>query len=176
MVERQLGQLQDVSRLHGQISVVALLNLVIDLLAIWKETNPDWTLASRDSFLLLQQVFLENFEIDPRRPAADPSRAAHRGALQNPHEPEAQWSSKSTTRDKSWVGYKVQVAETLQEEPRQAGEPTANFLTALVTQDAPDSDKAGMARVLDEQQEMGLERPATLYVDGCESCPLLARP
>ncbi len=136
-----------------------------DLLAIWLQAGPDWTLASRDSFLLLQQVFLENFEIDPSGPLKT-HRAQPTGALQNPHEPEAQWSSKSTTRDKSWVGYKVQVAETVQPEPRQAGEPTANFLTALVTQDAPDSDKAGLARVLVEQQEMGLERPATLYVDG----------
>jgi hypothetical protein len=34
---------------------------------------------------------------------------------------EAQWSSKSTTRDKSWVGYKAQVAETVQAQPRATG-------------------------------------------------------
>ncbi|RPJ60128.1 MAG: hypothetical protein EHM23_11500 [Acidobacteria bacterium] len=110
-------------------------------------------------------MFLENYEIDPAGPLKT-HRAQPTGVVQNPHEPEAQWSSKSTTRDKSWIGYKVQVAETVQQDPRQAGEPTANFLTALVTQDAPDSDKAGLARVLVEQQEMGLERPETLYVDG----------
>jgi len=136
-----------------------------DMLAIWLEAGPDWPLASRDSFLLLQQVFLENFEIDLAGPLKT-HRAQPTGAVQNPHEPEAQWSSKSTTRDKAWIGYKVQVAETVQDEPRCGGEPTANFLTALVTQDAPDSDKAGLALVLQEQQEMGLASPETLYVDG----------
>jgi len=136
-----------------------------DMLSIWQETSSDWQLASRDSFLLLQQVFLENYEIDANGPLKT-HRAQPTGAVQNPHEPEAQWSSKSTTRDKSWIGYKVQVAETVQEEARPAGEPTANFLTALTTQDAPDSDKAGLALVLQEQQKMGLAPPAVLYADG----------
>jgi transposase len=97
---------------------------------------------------------------------AQKMRSQPTGAVHNPHEPEAQWSSKSTTKDKSWVGYKVQVAETVQEHPRAAGEPTANFLTAMVTQNAPASDKPGMAQVLSEQHDMGLEAPSILYVDG----------
>ena len=102
-----------------------------DMLAdLASKPAPTGQLASRDSFLLLQQVFLENYEIDPAGPLKT-HRAQPTGAVQNPHEPEAQWSSKSTTRDKSWVGYKVQVAETVQEEPAPAGEPTANFLTAI---------------------------------------------
>ena len=60
----------------------------------------------------------------------------------------------------------MQVAETVQDEPRESGEPTASFLTAVVTQDAPASDKAGMAKAFAEQQRLGLEPPATLYVDG----------
>jgi transposase len=36
----------------------------------------------------------------------------------------------------------------------------------MVTQNAPASDKAGMAQVLAEQQEMGLQSPSALYVDG----------
>jgi len=58
----------------------------------------------------------------------------------------------------------------VQEQPRQTGEPTANFLTAIVTQDAPASDKPGMAEVLDEQHDMGLESPSALYVDGAYVC------
>jgi hypothetical protein len=135
------------------------------MLSIWQETRCDWQLASRDSFLLLQQVFLEKYEIDSTG-SLKTHRAQPAGAVQNPHEPEAQWSSKSTTRDKAWIGYKVQVAETVQDEPRSAGGPTANFLTALVTQDAPDSDKAGPALVLREQRERGLAPPETLYADG----------
>lgn len=136
-----------------------------DMLTIWKDSASAERFFSRDSFLLLQRVFLENFEFDPagrtQQTRAQPSDAVH-----NPHEPEAQWSSKSTTKDKHWVGYKVQVAETVQDQPREAGEPTANFLTAIVTQNAIASDKAGMTKVLSEQQRLGLESPSVLYVDG----------
>ena len=34
---------------------------------------------------------------------AQETRAQPTGAVHNPHEPEAQWSSKSTTKDKTWV-------------------------------------------------------------------------
>ena len=136
-----------------------------DLLTIWKEVAGLWPIASRDSFLLLQRVFLENYEfaLDGR---AQQTRCQPTGSVYNPHEPEAQWSSKSTTKDKTWVGYKAQVAETVQEQPRQAGEPTANFLTAIGTQDAPASDKPGMTQALREQKEMSLELPSELFVDG----------
>ena len=136
-----------------------------DMLAIWKDAAGCWPIIERDSFVLLQRVFLENYALDAEG-RAQKTRAQPTGAVHNPHEPEAQWSSKSTTKDKTWGGYKTQVAETVQEQPRQAGEPTANFLTAIVTQNAPASDKAGMAEVFDEQQAMGLEMPGTLYVDG----------
>ena len=136
-----------------------------DMLAIWKGAAGCWPIVARDAFVLLQRVFLENYTVEPGG-AVGKTRAQPTGAVRNPHEPEAQWSSKSTTRDKSWEGYKAQVAETVQEQPRAAGEPTANFLTAIVTQNAPASDKAGMAQVAGEQQRMGLEAPAALYVDG----------
>jgi transposase len=136
-----------------------------DMLAIWKDAAGRWSIIERDSFVLLQRVFLENYELDAEG-HAQKTRAQPTGAVHNPHEPEAQWSSKSTTKDKSWVGYKAQVAETVQEQPRETGEPTANFLTAIVTQDAPASDKAGMAEVSDEQEAMGLDAPSALYVDG----------
>lgn len=136
-----------------------------DMLAIWKDAAGCWPIIKRDSFVLLQRVFLENYALDAQG-HAQKTRVQPTGAVHNPHEPEAQWSSKSTTKDKTWVGYKVQVAETVQEQPRQAGEPTANFLTSIITQDAPASDKAGMAEVFDEQKAMGLEMPGTLYVDG----------
>lgn len=136
-----------------------------DMLTIWKEVASVWSIVSFDSFLLLQRVFLENYEFDPAGHTQQ-TRSQPTGAVHNPHEPEAQWSSKSTTKDKNWVGFKVQTAETVQEQPCQPGEPTANFLTAIVTQDASASDKAGMAQVLEEQQNMGMEAPSTLYVDG----------
>lgn len=136
-----------------------------DMLAIWKDAAGSRSIFERESFVLLQRVFLENYTVDAaERPHK--TRAQPTGAVQNPHEPEAQWSSKTTTKDKSWVGFKAQVAETVQEQPRQPGEPTANFVTAIVTQNAPASDKPGMAEVFAEQHAMGLETPSTLYVDG----------
>jgi transposase len=140
-----------------------------DMLLIWKEAAGCWAIIQRDPFVLLQRVFLENYALDAAG-HAQKTRSQPTGAVHNPHEPEAQWSSKSTTKDKAWVGYKVQVAETAQEQPRQAGEPTANFLTAMVTQNAPASDKPGMAEVLAEQHAMGLEAPGALYVDGAYVC------
>jgi len=140
-----------------------------DMLAIWKDAAGCWPIVARDSFVLLQRVFLENYALDAAGHARK-TRAQPTGAVHNPHEPEAQWSSKSTTKDKTWVGYKVQVAETVQEQPRPAGEPTANFLTAIGTQNAPASDKPGMAQVLGEQQAMGLDLPSALYVDGAYVC------
>ena len=64
----------------------------------------------------------------------------------------------------------MQVAETVQEQACQPGEPTANFLTAIVTQNATASDKPGMATVLAEQHALGLEAPSTLYADGAYIC------
>lgn len=136
-----------------------------DMLAIWKDAAGCWAIAQRETFVLLQRVFLENYDVDVAGRARK-TRAQPTGAVHNPHEPQAQWSSKSTTKDKTWVGYKVQVAETVQEEPRQPGEPTVNFLTAMVTQNAPASEKPGMAQVLAEQKVMGLDVPSALYVDG----------
>jgi len=79
--------------------------------------------------------------------------------VHNPHEPEAQWCTKSTTKDKAWVGYKVQVAETVQEQARTTGAPSASFLTSVVTQNAIASDKAGLVEVLSQQRGQGLEAP-----------------
>jgi hypothetical protein len=136
-----------------------------DMLAIWKDAAECWSILERDSFVLLQRVFLEHYTVDAAG-RTHKTRAPPTGAVQNPHEPEAQWSSKSTTQDKSWIGYKAQVAETVHDEPRQAQEPTANFLTAILTQNAPASDKSGIVEVLAEQHGMGLDTPGTLYVDG----------
>lgn len=140
-----------------------------DMLAIWQDAATCHDIIMRDTFVLFQRVFLEQFEIHAqlnllKRPSP-PS-----GCVSNPHEPEAQWSTKSSTKDKSWIGYKQQVAETVQEEPRQPGEPTASFLTAMATQDAIESDDAGLIQVLHEQAGMGLGNPSTLYVDGGYIC------
>jgi len=99
-------------------------------------------------------------------PTLQPKAAAPAGAVQNPHEPEAQWAVKGTGRHKKeGVGYKVQVAESLDDRPLSPGEPTRQFITAIATQPAIASDEAGMEQVAEEQKAMDQELPLAQYVD-----------
>ena len=112
----------------------------------------------------LERVFEENFEIVEG--LVRQRRAGPAGAIQNPHDPEAQWCAKGQgQQQKEWVGYKVQVAETVTEDKLEKGEPTRSFLTAVVTQPATGSEEVGMEETLAEQAEMGVEKPEVLYVD-----------
>jgi transposase len=114
---------------------------------------------------LLERVYAENFEEAAEARTVEPRRAQPPGAVHNPHDPQAQWSSKSTIKDKAWVGYKVQVAETVEEEPREQKEPTRGVLTAVVTQEAIASDKAALPVVEAAWEATGQEKPTELYVD-----------
>lgn len=141
---------------------------------VWAEgLGEGWTQFG--AIRVLQRVFEENYLTD-ENDQKQLRRAQPAGAVHNPHEPEAQWSSKSTTKDKQWVGYKAQVAETVEDEPRKRGEPTRNFITAVLTQEAIASDQAGMAGVLTQESASGLDPPGVTYVDGAyvrqspESC------
>jgi hypothetical protein len=113
---------------------------------------------------LLRRVYAENFE-ETSGNGVDQRRAQPPGAVHNPHDPEAQWSTKNTIQDKSWVGYKVQVAETVEESPRAAKEPTRAVITAVVTQEATASDKAALPVVEQAWEATGQAKPAELYVD-----------
>jgi hypothetical protein len=99
--------------------------------------------TTAEALELLGRVYAENFEETPT-PTVGQRRAQPPGAVHNPHDPQAQWSTKSTTKDKEWVGYKAQVAETVEEQPRVVGEPTRSVITAVVTQEATASDKAAL--------------------------------
>lgn len=136
--------------------------------------------AAGDAVGLLRRVFGEQFEY---RLEEVQERALHgAGTVVNPHEPEAQWSTKaaagacaSERARKEWVGYKVQVAETVQDALREKGEPTVSFVTSVVTQNAIESEDAGLVQTLAEQEGLGLSVPSTLYVDaGYVSGPALA--
>src|SRR2546430_15867867 len=103
--------------------------------------------ANRENFELKADQTLQQREAQPP------------GAVHSPHEPEAQWAAKGAgKRRKEHTGYKVQVAETVKEVQLRPGEPTQNFLTAVVTQDAIGSDEAGQILVEQEQAAMGLEK------------------
>ena len=86
----------------------------------WANTQ-DVAIKDAGAIRLAQRVFDENNYERDEQGEYQQTRAQPTGAVHNPHEPQAQWSSKSTIKDKTWVGYKTQVAETIQEEPREAG-------------------------------------------------------
>jgi len=122
-------------------------------------------LRDHEAVALLRRVFDEQFELaadGPRQRPGEPS-----GAVKNPHDPDAQWSSKDKEGKKAWVGYKAQIAETVPDEaePKPKGEPTEQFLTDLTTTEAIASDLDGMGRTLQAQAENGQEPPPELFVD-----------
>jgi hypothetical protein len=124
---------------------------------------------------LLRRVFEEHFEFTQDSGVVQ-RRSVPAGAVQNPHDPESQWSCKNTTKQKSWVGYKVQIVETVEEQPREKGEPTKNVITAMATQEATASDRAAMPVVEQEWESAGETKADILYADaGYSSGAELAR-
>lgn len=132
----------------------------ITLLLAWtQERGPE--IADGKQVQLLKRVLDENFQSENGKLVLHPQPAA---AVKNPHDPEATWAAKADGK-KQWVGYKVQVAETVADQVCEAGEPTAAFITAIETQPAIGSDEAGMQQVLSEQAKSGLDKPSELFVD-----------
>lgn len=137
-----------------------------DALALicWLRGQPS-AVRDDDKALLLERVFLEQYEPDSQHLSLCKREIS--GTVKNPHDPDAQWSSKDLAKTKTWVGYKVQVSETVSEadEPKKKGEPTEQFLTEVTTTEAIASDLAGMKRNLQAQAEHHEDQPAELYVD-----------
>jgi transposase len=110
---------------------------------------------------LLREVFAQQYEVE-QSGKIEPVKVHATGVVQNPHDPDVQWSAKGQGKQKrDWVGYKVQVAETVgsQEDP-------GSFITSVVTQRATNSDDAGLPATLQKQETLGFERPSELYADG----------
>ena len=106
---------------------------------------------------LLRRVFEENYTVE-QSGECEPIKVRGAGAVQTPHEPEAEYCVKGQDKQRtSWVGYKVQVAESMAEK--------GNFITSVVTQEATGSDDAGLPATLKKQEELGLDAPSELYVD-----------
>jgi len=111
---------------------------------------------------LLREVFGQQYEIKSAEVQVVKEHAP--GVVRNPHDPDAQWSAKGRgTQKKSWVGYKVQVAESL---PAEDAPKQKRFITSIVTQPAIASDDPGLEETLRDQAVSGLQRPSELYVDG----------
>lgn len=131
----------------------------------WLAAQPQ-ALQQGEQVQLLERVWSEQFEVAEGGEVVRKSEIPAT-PVQNPHDPEAQWCTKKTgDAKKEWVGYKVQVAETVPEEPLGKGEPTPAFLTGIVTQAATGSDEAGLGEMAKQQAAMGRDKPIELYVDG----------
>jgi hypothetical protein len=133
-------------------------------LIAWASNSPAW--AESEVATLLKRVFAEQFELVEGRPHV--RRGEVSGAVKNPHDPEAQWAAKDPAKKTAWVGYKVQIAETVEEtQPaKPKGEPTEQFLTEVTTTKAIASDLEGRERLETQQETHGLGRADVLYVDG----------
>ena len=122
---------------------------------------------------LLQRVFDEQFEMtesaSPQQRTATPA-----GAVHNPHDPEAEWSTKGTLGKIGWVGSKLQVCETATEDKRQQGEPTKAVITAVMTQPAITSDHGSLSPVIAAHEQGGQVKPDEVFADaGYISAPAL---
>jgi len=134
----------------------------------WLATPEAKELAQGAQVKLLDRVFNEQFEVVADTTAAQPKTKDQLSSqrVQNPHDPDATYASKGTgEQKKEHVGYKVQVAETVNEAILIPGEPTGNFITGIVTHAARESDEEGSLKMEKEQQDMGLEKPPVQYVD-----------
>jgi transposase len=114
-----------------------------------------------DPVLLLRRVFEEQFEVDAAESIAL-RRHTPPGSVHNPHDPEAQWSTKRKTK---WVGYKLQVAETAPEHAHPKGEPTDAVITTIVVQPAITADQGSLPAVLQAHAEATGEAPQTVFAD-----------
>jgi hypothetical protein len=136
-----------------------------EILRWWEQQDSALPERAQERLELLQRVCAEQFEWE--QDGLQPRRHKGSGTVQNPHDPDAQWSSKDAKGTSAWVGYKAQLTETVPEEPgpKQKGEPTEEFLTQVSTTEAIASDMDGMQRALDAQQEQGQSPPSELFAD-----------
>lgn len=118
-----------------------------------------------DNALLLERVFLEQYEIDADKPQRRKIESS--GVVKNPHDPDVQWSTKDLAKTKQWEGYKVQIAEDVAEDgkAKKKGEPTEQFITEVTTTKAITSDLEGMKCVEENQEKSGQGVAEELYVD-----------
>jgi hypothetical protein len=130
----------------------------------WLRRQPSW-LRDSDKAVLLERVFLEQYEMDSEGPQR--RRVEASGVVKNPHDADVQWATKDLAKTKQWEGYKLQIAETVPEDgqAKDKGEPTEQFLTEVTTTEAIASDLDGRERVEANQTEHGHGVADELYVD-----------
>ena len=127
----------------------------------WIDNN-DPSLGERESVKLLRRVFTEQFEIVDG--AVQSRRTRPSRAVQNPHDPDAHYADKGT---KQWIGYKVHVVDSVDpEQPAKVkAEPGEHFITEILTTEAAQNEKTGLAEALKRQQEHHEIKPEAMYAD-----------
>jgi DDE family transposase/transposase-like protein DUF772 len=141
-------------------------------LAAWRLL--DWVgglceaaVAQGQAVTLLRRVLDEHFEVVGQAAGVQPRKQLAGERVHSPHEPEAHYAVKGHGKQKQeHVGYKVQVAESAEDQELAPGEPTRQFLTGIGTQSAEESDQAGAEQMDQQQAGQGLEKPPVKYVDG----------
>lgn len=125
-------------------------------LITWTESSPLLqSLFAEPSFVTLKTVFAQNFTVtSPDLPPELIAIATGKGHICNPHDPEAEYANKGK---KGWLGYKVQVAETVTE----GG---ANFITHIELEPATSFDGDCVQDVVSDLAVIGLA-PSELYGD-----------
>ena len=123
---------------------------------VWTESSPLLQpLASEPSFATVKTVFAQNFTFtSPDQPPELIAIATGKDHICNPHDPEAEYANKGK---KGWLGYKVQVAETVTE-----GE--TNFITHIELESATSFDGDCVQSVVTDLQTLGIA-PLELYGD-----------
>ena len=86
------------------------------------------------------------------------------GVVQNPHDPEAEWSAKGRGKHKKeWVGYKVQASR---DGSTKRGPNRFYHFGCDAAGQGKRAMILGWKLTLEKQKQMGLERPSEMYVDG----------
>jgi len=127
----------------------------------WIDKN-DAKLSEMESIKLLRRVFGEQFEVIDATVQSRRTRPSR--SVQNPHDPDAHYADKGT---KQWIGYKVHVVESVEpEQPAKVkAEPGEHFITEIVTTEAAENEKTGLAEALKRQQEQHEISPRAIYAD-----------
>lgn len=124
--------------------------------------NHNPKLAAMASIKLLRRVFGEQFEVVEG--ALQSRRTSQSRSVHNPHDADAHYADKG---NKQWVGYKVHVVESVDpEQPAKVkAEPGEHFITEIVTVEAAENEKSGMAAALKRQQQHHEIKPEAIYAD-----------
>ena len=119
--------------------------------------NLDADIAGLKSFQTMKKIFSQNFkdaDPDPDGPELI-EVATGKDHVSSPHEPEARFANKG---GKGWLGYKAQIAETVDNE---CG---VNFITHADINNATDHDGFEIKNYIENQIDLGTA-PAKVYGD-----------